>query len=212
MKYNLIIFSSHNSGKINQIKQILKLNGINLDIISGKDLGYFEDVEENGKTFEENAEIKARALYEFCQKKEIKNAVVFADDSGLCVDKLNGEPGVYSARYAGENATEDEKRNLILEKMKEYRNKQDRSAKFITNMVAILPNGEKIVTKGECKGSIATEIGKTPNRLTYNQLFIPEGFEKTISEMTEEEFKSVHNHRELALMELIKKLFVTIHS
>lgn len=206
MKYNLMIFASHNSGKVEQVKQILRINEINLKVISAADVGFFEEVEENGKTFEGNAEIKAKALYAFCLEKGIKDAIIFADDAGLCVDKLNGEPGVYSARYAGESATEEEKRKLILEKMKEYKSKEERKAKFKTTIVAIMPNGEKIVANGECIGSIATEEGKTPNRLTYNQLFIPEGFEKTISEMNDEEFKKVHNHRERALLELIKKL------
>ena len=201
-----MIFATHNQGKLEQVRQILRLNDIEIDVISAKDVNFNEEVIEDGKTFEENSEIKARALLEHCINNNIHNAIVFADDSGLCVDKLNGEPGVYSSRYAGENATEDDKRKLVLDKLRNYTDKQDRTASFISAIVAILPNGEKVVSIGECKGSIAMEIGKTPNKLTYNQIFIPDGFDKPISEMTEEEFKKVHNHREKALLELIKEL------
>ena len=206
MDIKLMIFATQNQGKLEQVKQILRINNINIDIISAKDVKFNEEVIEDGKTFEENSEIKARALYNYCVKNNINNAIVFADDSGLCVDKLNGEPGVYSSRYAGENATEDEKRKLIIEKMKNYKNKNERTAKFVSTIVAILPNGEKVLSIGECKGSIAAEIGKTPNKLTYNQIFVPNGFDKPISEMTEDEFKNVHNHREKALLGLIQEI------
>lgn len=206
MKYNKMIFATHNQGKLEQIRTILKLYNLNVDVICSKDVKYFEDVEENGETFRENAEIKANALYYYCKNRGIDDSIIFADDSGLCVDNLDGQPGVYSSRYAGENASEDDKRNKVLSLMEKYIDDEDRKASFITEMVAILPDGSKIETKGECRGKIAKEMGKTSNRLTYNQIFIPDGFDKPISEMNEQEFKKVHNHREQALLKLINEL------
>lgn len=202
-----LIFATQNDGKLNQVRELLNLNGIEgVEITSAKEVGFNEDVEETGKTFEENAYIKAKALYDYCEKNKINEHIIFADDSGLCVDKLDGAPGLYSARFAGEEATDEEKRQKILDLMQQYQDNNDRSASFVTEMVAILPNKETISSKGVCEGMVAKEIGKNPSKLTYNQLFIPNGFDRTISDLTEEEFKRVHHHREEALLGLIRQL------
>lgn len=209
MNYNKLIFSTKNKGKIEQVRHLLEINNIEgVSVISEKDVGFTEEVIEDGKTFEENSEKKARTLYNFCLNNgiELDKTVIFADDSGLCVDKLDGAPGIYSARFAGEGATDEEKRNEIIKVMKEYKTKEERSASFVTVMTGILPNGNTVVSRGECKGSVAMEVGKTHSKLTYNQLFVPEGFNKPISEMSEEEFKKVPHHREMALLGLIKQL------
>ena len=202
-----LIFATQNDGKLNQVRELLKLNNIEgFEITSAKEIGFSDDVEETGKTFEENAYIKAKALSDYCKKNQINDGIVFADDSGLCVDKLDGAPGLYSARFAGEGATDEEKREKIMEYMKEYEDDKDRTASFVTVMVAILPNGDKISSKGVCEGRVTNELGKTPSDLTYNQVLIPNGFDKPISDLTEDEFKKVHHHREEALLGLIKKL------
>ncbi|MBR3134387.1 MAG: non-canonical purine NTP pyrophosphatase [Clostridia bacterium] len=209
MKYNRLIFSTKNQGKLEQVRNLLIINNVEgIDIISEKDVGFLDEVIEDGKTFEENSEKKARTLYNYCIENNINldNTVIFADDSGLCIDKLDGAPGIYSARFAGEGATDDEKREEIMNVMKEYETTEDRSASFVTVMTGILPNGEKIVSRGECKGSVTKEIGKTFSKLTYNPIFVPAGFEKPISEMNEEEFKLVPHHREMALMGLIRQI------
>lgn len=207
MKYDKLIFSTKNQGKLEQVRELLKINGINgIEIYSEKEVGFKEEVIEDGKTFEENSEKKARALYDFCKNNniDINNTVIFADDSGLCVDKLDGAPGIYSARFAGEGATDDEKRKEILKAMEQYKTKEERAANFVTVMTGILPDGSKIVSRGECRGSVALEIGKTYSKLTYNPIFIPDGFNKQISEMSEDEFKKIPHHREKALIGLVE--------
>lgn len=201
-----IVMATKNTGKINQIKQILRLNNINLDIVIAEEIGFNEDINETGKTFEENSEIKSRAIYDYCINNSINDVITLGDDSGLCVDKLDGYPGVFSARFAGNEATDDEKRAKIIELMKEYHNKEDRTACFRTVLTAILPDGKVIQTSGKCRGTIADKIGKVNGKLTYNPIFIPNGFDKPISEMNESEFSKVHNHREQAVMELVKEL------
>lgn len=209
MNYNKLIFSTKNQGKVEQVRHLLEINNIEgVSIISEKDVGFTDEVIEDGKTFEENSEKKARTLYNFCINNgiDLDGTVIFADDSGLCVDKLDGAPGIYSARFAGEGATDEEKRNEIIRVMKEYKTKEERSASFVTVMTGILPDGNVVVSRGECRGSVAKEVGKTYSKLTYNPIFVPNGFDKPISEMSEEEFKKVPHHREMALLGLIKQL------
>lgn len=200
-----ILFGTGNLAKVEQMKKIVRLNNFDVDIVSLKDINFNEEIIEDGKTFEENSEIKARAIKAFCDKNNIKPKVILTDDSGLCVDKLNGEPGVYTARYAGENATQMENITKLLENMKQYENMEDRTCKFITVLTAILEDDEKIVARGECRGFIAKKIGKLGG-LTYAPVFIPIGFDKPMSDMEEEEFRNVHNHREIAMNEIVKEL------
>ncbi len=200
-----ILFGTGNLAKLEQMKEIIKLNNFDVDIISLKDIDFNEDIVEDGKTFEENSEIKARAIKEFCKKNNIDDRIILTDDSGLCVDKLNGEPGVYTARYAGEHPTQIENITKLLDNMKQYTNMEDRTCKFVTVLTAILLDGEKIVARGECKGTIAKEPGKLGG-LTYGPIFIPYGFYKPMGDMKEEEFRSVHNHRDIAMNKIVKEL------
>lgn len=200
-----ILFGTGNLAKLEQMKEIIKLNNFDVDIISLKDIDFNEDIVEDGKTFEENSEIKARAIKEFCKKNNIDDRIILTDDSGLCVDKLNGEPGVYTARYAGEHPTQIENITKLLDNMKQYTNMEDRTCKFVTVLTAILLDGEKIVARGECKGIIAKEPGKLGG-LTYGPIFIPYGFYKPMGDMKEEEFRSVHNHRDIAMNKIVKEL------
>jgi len=200
-----ILFGTGNLGKLEQMKEIIKLNNFDVDIISLKDINFNEDIVEDGKTFEENSEIKAKAISKFCKKNNIEERIILTDDSGLCVDKLNGEPGVYTARYAGENPTQLENISKLLENMEQYTNMEDRTCKFVTVLTAVLPNGEKIVARGECKGTVALKPGKLGG-LTYGPIFIPFGFDKPMGDMVEEEFRNVHNHRDLAMNQIINEL------
>lgn len=199
-----ILYGSGNKAKVEAMKKIIKVHGFDAELFTIKDVGFDQDVEENGTTFEENSEIKARAIKEFCDKKSINDKIIITDDAGLCVDVLNGEPGVYTGRYAGENPTQIENITKLLNNMKEYTKLEERTCKFVCVLTAILPNGEKIVARGECKGMIALEHG-TLGGLTYGPVFIPEGFDKPMGDMEEEEYASVHNHRDLAMNELMQK-------
>jgi len=188
-----LIFASQNSGKIREVKSTLFDS--KLEIISLIDLNDFEDILEDGITFEENARKKALHVY---NKYKIP---VIADDSGLSVEQLNGRPGVYSARYSGENAT-SEQNNLKL--IKELWNKPaPHYAAFIC--FAVYYDGmEFISADGEVKGAI-TLVPKGNSGFGYDPLFIPQYYERTMAELNSEE-KNKISHRSIAFTELKIKL------
>lgn len=143
------IIATNNPQKLIELERILSPLGINA--VSPKDEGIcLEDVEENGSTFMENSFIKADAA---CKKTGLP---AIADDSGICVDALNGEPGIYSARFAGENATDIDKNNLILKRL-ENTPENDRGAHYTCAVTCVFPNGDKIQVEGKCFGRIAYE-------------------------------------------------------
>lgn len=199
-----ILYGTGNKAKVESMRKIIEVHGFNAELFTIKDVGYDQDVEETGTTFEENSEIKALAIKEFCEKNNITDKIIITDDAGLCVNVLNGEPGVYTGRYAGEHPTQIENITKLLNNMKEYTNLEDRKCKFVCVLTAILPNGEKIVARGECNGTIALEHGKLGG-LTYGPVFIPEGFDKPMGDMDEDEYAAVHNHRDLAMYKLMQK-------
>lgn len=143
------IIATNNPQKLIELERILSPLGINA--VSPKDERIcLEDVEENGSTFMENSFIKADAA---CKKTGLP---AIADDSGICVDALNGEPGIYSARFAGENATDIDKNNLILKRL-ENTPESDRGAHYTCAVTCVFPNGDKIQVEGKCFGRIAYE-------------------------------------------------------
>lgn len=191
-----IILSSGNKHKINEIKDILK-NTI-FDVVSKDDLGYLDfDVEEDKDTLEGNAFKKAEELH------KLVKGIVIADDTGLFVDALNGDPGVYSARYAGEPVSYKDNNKLLLKNL-EGVPMEKRTATFKTVMAVVLEDGSRLMAEGECKGKIAFEERGT-NGFGYDPLFIVDGWNKSFSEMTEEEKNQV-SHRANALMNLKEKL------
>ena len=196
-----IVYGTSNKEKIAQVEEYLAFRNINIEFLSLKDIGFDEEIEENGTTFEENSMIKAKAIQAFCKKNDIEYPIL-TDDAGLCVDALNGEPGVYSARYAGDHAPQIVAINKVLEKMKNVPDEK-RTAKFVCVLTLVMPNGEVKVVRGETHGRIV----KTPGplgKLTYNPIFIPDGFDRTMTELTAEEIGTTH--REKALNELLKVL------
>ena len=194
-----IIYGTSNQAKIAQVKDYLDYKNIDVEILSLKDIGFNEEIDENGTTFEENSLIKAKAIKAYCEKNDI-NEIIMTDDAGLCIDALNGEPGVYSARYAGDHAPQIVAINKVLSKMENVKD-EDRTAKFVCVLTVIMPDGEKFVCRGETKGKIAKKYSKL-EMLTYSPIFIPEGFNRTMNELTPEELGDTH--REKALMQLIK--------
>ena len=141
-----LIVASNNQHKIEEIKEMLK--EFNLDVISLKEAGIDIDVEENGTTFAENAHIKAYEIF-----KIVKDAMVLADDSGLMVEALNGEPGVYSARYAGEHGNDKKNNEKLLSKLKEFKF-EDRKAKFVCAMELIIDEARTITVQGDRKSVV----------------------------------------------------------
>ncbi|RBP69987.1 XTP/dITP diphosphohydrolase [Alkalibaculum bacchi] len=189
-----IVIATGNEHKKDEIKAVL---GSKFNVVTMKEEGIYVDIVEDGTTFEENALIKARAL------KEYTEDIILADDSGLAVDTLDGRPGVYSARYAGENATDDMNNEKLLSQLKHVP-MENRSAKFVCIMALILPNGEEYLFRGECKGYIDFTLNGQ-NGFGYDPLFIVDGFKKTFGELSAEE-KNKISHRALALDKLTEML------
>lgn len=189
-----IVAATKNNGKIREIKRIFK--DMNIDVVSMEDEDFDDiEVEESGDTFQKNALIKARAV------AMLTDDIVLADDSGLCVDALDGRPGIFSARYAGENATDKDKINKLLHEMD---GKVDRSAKFVTAVAVILPDGTELVTTGEVSGHILTEPAGE-NGFGYDPIFYCDELGKTFAQADGDEKNSV-SHRARALKAMYEKL------
>lgn len=190
-----IIIASNNAHKIEEIKDILKDFGF--DLVSLREAGVNVDVEEDGKTFEENAYKKASEI------ARITGEISLADDSGLEVDALGGAPGIYSARFAGEHGNDRRNNQKLLELMKEVP-RAERSARFVSVISMVTPEGEEIAARGNVEGTIGYEE-KGANGFGYDPLFIVPELSKTYAELTSEEKNSI-SHRSRALKLLKEKL------
>ena len=188
-----IIAATQNAGKIKEIERIF--GDLGVEVISQHQAGFDIDIEETGDSFEKNSLIKARSVSLLCDD------IVMADDSGLCIDALDGRPGIYSARYAGENATDAEKIQKVLTEMQGIKN---RSAKFVTAVAVILPDGTELVTTGEVKGEILNEP-EGENGFGYDPIFYCTELGKTFANADMEEKNSV-SHRGRALKSMYEKL------
>ena len=187
------VLATHNPGKLREMGEILKDLGI--EVVSPKDLGITVDVEETGTTFAENAMLKAKAV---CQAAGLP---AIADDSGLCVDALNGAPGVYSARYGGEGLDDRGRCMLLLNSM---RGATTRAAHFSCAVACVFPNGDTLTAEGRCDGSIAyAPLGD--GGFGYDPVFLLPGTGKTFGQLSQEE-KSAVSHRGKALKEFAGKL------
>ncbi len=191
-----IIVATQNKHKIEEIAAIVNIPGV---IVCSRDQAGVPpfEIEETGSTFEENSYIKAKSIM------DITGEITIADDSGLEVDSLNGEPGVYSARYAGEDATDGDNNEKLLKKL-EGLPMDERGAKFVSVITLVHPNGTKIVARGECEGHVITAPRGTSG-FGYDPLFVPEGYERTFAELTKDE-KNKISHRSRALAQLSKSL------
>lgn len=188
------LIATHNRKKQSEMQRLLAPLGIK--VLTADDIGVvLTEVEETGKTFEENARLKALSGL------RDTSLPCIADDSGLCVDALDGAPGIYSARYGGEDGN-DKLNNEKLLKELENVNKEDRTAKFVCCICCVFPDGKEIVVKGECKGEIAFERHGSGG-FGYDPLFLTEY--GCFGEMTSEE-KDAVSHRGNALRLLVKEL------
>lgn len=187
-----ILIASRNKGKIEEFKKLFQK--FNIPVESLYDLREdVPEVEETGTTFKENARLKAEQI------AALLNRPVIADDSGLVIDALNGEPGVYSARYAGEKATDDENNEKVLNRLKQTPI-DNRRARFVAVLALAIPNEETIFTEGICEGRIAFSPSGL-NGFGYDPIFIPEGYDITFAELSNEE-KNEISHRSDALKKL----------
>lgn len=193
---NIIVAASRNAHKIAEIEAITKKFGMKL--ISRDDAGIPKfDIEEDGKTFEENSFKKANEIMKVCGK------ITLADDSGLMVDYLGGAPGIYSARFAGENA-DDAKNNAKLLSLLDGVDTKERTAKFVSVITMVYPDGEVITARGECPGRILCEPAGE-NGFGYDPLFVPSGYNKTFAQLSADEKNSI-SHRAASLRELERLL------
>jgi len=193
-----IAVASMNAHKVKELSQMIDLEGI--ELVSLRDLGFEGDIVEDGATFEENALIKAKFV---CEKYGMP---AIADDSGLCVDALDGAPGIYSARYAstdGHNATDEENVEKLLNELKGLP-AEKRTARFMCAMALVLPDGRTTGVIGKCEG-IITEKVHGNGGFGYDPVFFVEQFGKTFGETTEKEKNSV-SHRCNAVKLMKKEL------
>lgn len=194
-----IIFATGNENKMREIRQIM--GDMPVEILSLKQAGISADIVEDGTTFEENALIKAKAI------AEITNEIVLADDSGLEIDALNKEPGIYSARYMGEDTSYHIKNQNLIERL-EGIEEEKRTARFVCAIAAAFPKGEVLTTIGTIEGRIAHEE-KGENGFGYDPIFYVPEFDCTTAELSDEE-KNRISHRGNALRAMKEKLLLKI--
>ena len=192
-----IIFATGNEGKMREIRAILE--DLKLPVLSMKEAGVNPEIVEDGKTFGENAEIKARAVW------NLTGDIVLADDSGLVVDYIEGEPGIYSARYLGEDTSYAVKNQVIIDRLSQAKG-GERSARFVCNIAAVLPDGRVLHAEETMEGEIAYAPAGSGGFGYDPILYLPE-FAKTSAELTMDE-KNQISHRGKALRavkELLKR-------
>ncbi|MBR6171978.1 MAG: XTP/dITP diphosphatase [Eubacterium sp.] len=190
-----LIFATGNQNKMREIRAIFGNN--DMEILSMKEAGISVDVDENGQSFEENSLIKARAIH------EATGELVLADDSGLCIDYLNGEPGIYSARYLGEDTSYDIKNKELIRRLEGVPDEK-RTARFVCAVAAVLPDGTELCVRGTMEGRIAYEQAGE-NGFGYDPIFFLPEYGKTSAEISPEE-KNAISHRGKALRMMRKEL------
>lgn len=193
----LYVFASNNAHKLEEVRRILSPR----EIHSLHEIGFEAEIDETGTTLEENSSIKARAIYEWLkQKGKEQEYIIFADDTGLEIEALHGQPGVYTARWAGEPACDANNRKKALAQLA---NQTNRNARFRT-VITLIENGKEQQVVGEVKGIIATQESGDKG-FGYDSLFIPNGYDKTFSELPAEVKNSI-SHRANALAKLAQIL------
>ncbi|MGO5166380.1 MULTISPECIES: XTP/dITP diphosphatase [unclassified Candidatus Paralachnospira] len=195
MKNHRIIFATSNEGKMKEVRMILA--DLGLEILSMKEAGILADIVEDGKTFEENACIKAGQI------QKLAGGIVLADDSGLEVDYLDGAPGIYSARYMGEDTSYDIKNQAIIDKLADAKG-EERSARFVCAIAAALPDGRLLTTRGTIEGQIGYEI-VGDGGFGYDPIFYLPERGMTTAQLSPEE-KNQISHRGKALEAMKEKL------
>ena len=192
---NKIIFATGNENKLKEIRQIMQ--DMDVEIISMKEAGINIEIEETGTTFSENSYLKAKTIW------DITGGIVMADDSGLVIDYLNGEPGLYSARYMGENTSYDIKNANILGRMKAAKGNES-SARFVASIVCILPNGKELSVVETMEGIIADKVAGE-NGFGYDPILYLPDYDCTSAELSDNE-KNKISHRGKALRLMREKL------
>lgn len=190
-----IVFATNNAHKVSEFKSCFAKKGINAEIVTIREIGFKGEIVENADTFQGNAYIKAKALCDF------SGMIAVADDSGLSVDALGGAPGVYSARYAGENSTDEENIAKLLKELSAYP-ESPKTARFVCSICVCRPDGKTLYVSGESEGEIISEKRGSGN-FGYDPVFYYPPFGKTFAELTEDEKNSV-SHRGKAIEKLLE--------
>lgn len=190
-----IVFATNNAHKISEFRSCLAQKGVEAEIITVKEAGFSGEIIENADSFKGNAYIKAKTLCDFT------GLISVADDSGLVVDALGGEPGVYSARYAGENATDAMNIEKLLQSLESVP-QEERTARFVCSICVCRPDGETLYVSGESEGLIIDEL-RGDGRFGYDPVFFYPPMNKTFAEMNSEEKNSV-SHRGRAIEKLLE--------
>lgn len=190
-----IVLATNNSHKVGEFRAAFEQMGVEVELLTIKDTDFRGEIIEDADTFDGNALIKAKTL---CESTGL---VAIADDSGLAVDALNGEPGVYSARYAGVGATDEQNNEKLLSLLRSMPD-ASRDAKFVCSICVCRPDGEILYAHGESKGEIIDEY-RGDGRFGYDPIFYYPPMKKTFAEMTKEEKNSI-SHRGRAIKELLK--------
>lgn len=196
-----LILASNNAKKLKELKAILA--DMDVEILSQREAGCDFEVDETGTTFDANAYLKAKAVF------DATGEITVADDSGLMVDALGGEPGVYSARYApgGHDASDKDRYEYLLKKLEGV---SDRRAKFVTSICCLMPDGRKIRTSGECHGVILTQP-HGEGGFGYDPVFMPDGYDESMAVLGTE-IKNQISHRARALAKFkteLRKIYGT---
>ena len=183
-----LILASDNAHKLLEFQKLFQ--GTDVELMTKKEADFTDEVAETGTTFAENACIKAEAVM------RATGCAAIADDSGLCVDALDGAPGVYSARYTGNHSDSDEDRYRLV--LKNLEGREDRTARFVSELCCVFPNGDVLRARGVCEGEILT-APRGANGFGYDPIFLPRGYDRSMAELTMEE-KNAISHRGRALV------------
>lgn len=188
-----LILASDNTHKLLEFRKLFE--GTDVELITKREAGFTDEVDETGATFAENAFIKAEAVM------RATGCAAIADDSGLCVDALNGAPGVLSARYTGDHSDSDEDRYRLV--LKNLEGRTDRTARFVSELCCAFPDGDVLRARGVCEGEILT-APRGENGFGYDPIFLPEGYDRSMAELTMAE-KNAISHRGRALEQFKKE-------
>ena len=197
-----LVLATRNAKKLAELDRLLAGAGLDVQILGSDAFSELPEIEETGSTFAENSLIKARAV------STHTGLIAIADDSGLCVDALDGQPGIYSARWAGQGATDESNLDLVLEQIREVEPAR-RTAHFACAAALVLPSGEEYVVQGQVNGVLLTQR-RGVGGFGYDPIFLPDGFDITTAEMTSEQ-KDAISHRGQAMRALVLVIQEHVH-
>ena len=197
-----LVLATRNAKKLAELDRLLAGAGLDVEILGSDAFGDLPEIEETGSTFAENSLIKARAV------STHTGLIAIADDSGLCVDALDGQPGIYSARWAGQGATDESNLDLVLEQIRDIEPAR-RTAHFACAAALVLPSGEEYVVQGQVNGVLLTQR-RGVGGFGYDPIFLPDGFDITTAEMTSEQ-KDAISHRGQAMRALVPVIQEHVH-